>query len=191
MSSCLTLLCSVNGCSITTAEGIGNCNDGFHPIQQRFSGFHASQCGFCTPGMCVSLYAALVNADKTNNRAELSPGFSKLTVSEAEKSIAGNLCRCTGYRPIVDACKSFATDVDMEDLGFNSFWIKGESNEVKLSRLPPYNCKNVTPVFPELLKKETAVGPNLGSEGYHWYSPVSLEELQCYCLLQMEANGGA
>ncbi|KAG4129755.1 hypothetical protein ERO13_D09G100800v2 [Gossypium hirsutum] len=188
VSSCLTLLCSINGCSITTAEGIGNSKDGFHPIQQRFSGFHASQCGFCTPGMCVSLYASLVNADKTNNPAEPSPGFSKLTVSEAEKSIAGNLCRCTGYRPIVDACKSFATDVDMEDLGFNSFWRKGESNEVKLSRLPPYNCNYVTRVFPEFLKKETAVGPNLGSERYHWYSPVSLEELQC--LLQMEANGG-
>ncbi|KAG4183336.1 hypothetical protein ERO13_A09G104100v2 [Gossypium hirsutum] len=188
VSSCLTFLCSINGCSIITAEGIGNSKDGFHPIQQRFSGFHASQCGFCTPGMCVSLYAPLVNADKMNNRAEPSPGFSKLTVSEAEKSIAGNLCRCTGYRPIVDACKSFATDVDMEDLGFNSYWRKGESNEVKLSRLPPYNCNYVPRVFPEFLKKETAVGLNLGSERYHWYSPVSLKELQG--LLQMEANGG-
>ncbi|KAB2065734.1 hypothetical protein ES319_A09G110600v1 [Gossypium barbadense] len=188
VSSCLTFLCSINGCSIITAEGIGNSKDGFHPIQQRFSGFHASQCGFCTPGICVSLYAPLVNADKMNNRAEPSPGFSKLTVSEAEKSIAGNLCRCTGYRLIVDACKSFATDVDMVDLGFNSYWRKGESNEVKLSRLPPYNCNYVPRVFPEFLKKETVVGLNLGSERYHWYSPVSLKELQG--LLQMEANGG-
>ncbi|XP_022730137.1 abscisic-aldehyde oxidase-like isoform X2 [Durio zibethinus] len=188
VNSCLTLLCSVNGCSITTAEGVGNSKDGFHPIQERFSGFHASQCGFCTPGMCVSLFAALVNADKTN-RQEPCPGFSKLTVSEAEKSIAGNLCRCTGYRPIVDACKSFATDVDMEDLGFNSFWRKGESDEVKLGRLPPYNRKNATCVFPEFLKKETTMGANLDSEGYHWYSPVSLEQLQS--LLQInEANDG-
>ncbi|XWS73778.1 hypothetical protein CRYUN_Cryun02cG0158400 [Craigia yunnanensis] len=188
VNSCLTLLCSVNGCSITTAEGVGNSKDGFHPIQERFSGFHASQCGFCTPGMCVSLFAALVNADKTN-RPEPSPGFSKLTVSEAEKSIAGNLCRCTGYRPLVDACKSFAADVDMEDLGFNSFWRKGESNEVKLSRLPPYNRKNATCVFPEFLKKEITVGANLDSKGYRWYSPVSLEQLQS--LLQLdEANEG-
>lgn len=129
VSSCLTLLCSVNGCSITTAEGIGNSKDGFHPIQERFSGFHASQCGYCTPGMCVSLYSALVNADKSD-RPEPRPGFSKLTASDAEKSIAGNLCRCTGYRPIVDACKTFATDVDMEDLGLNSFRKKGECDEV-------------------------------------------------------------
>ncbi|XVF47065.1 hypothetical protein PTKIN_Ptkin03bG0079100 [Pterospermum kingtungense] len=185
VSSCLTLLCSVNGCSITTAEGVGNSKDGFHPIQERFSGFHASQCGYCTPGMCVSLYSALVNADKTN-RPEPRPGFSKLTVSEAEKSIAGNLCRCTGYRPIADACKTFAADVDMEDLGFNSFWKKGESDEVKLSRLPSYNRRNATALFPEFLKKEPKLGINLASEGCHWHSPDSLEQLQSLLLMDEE-----
>ncbi|KHG23845.1 Abscisic-aldehyde oxidase -like protein [Gossypium arboreum] len=188
VSSCLTLLCSVNGCSITTAEGVGNSKDGFHPIQERFSGFHASQCGYCTPGMCVSLYSALINADKTD-RTGLRPGFSKLTVPEAEKSIAGNLCRCTGYRPLVDACKSFAADVDMEDLGFNSFWKKGESEDIKLSRLPPYNCNNATRVFPEFLKTVIKAGFNLESEGCCWYSPGSLVQLQS--LLQTdEVNDG-
>ncbi|XVE59723.1 hypothetical protein DITRI_Ditri05aG0069300 [Diplodiscus trichospermus] len=188
VSSCLTLLCSVNGCSITTAEGVGNSKDGFHPIQERFSGFHASQCGYCTPGMCVSLYSALVNAEKTN-RPEPRPGFSKLTVSEAEKSIAGNLCRCTGYRPIADACKTFAADVDMEDLGCNSFWKKGESNEVKLSRLPAYNHNSRTCMFPEFLKKETKAAFNLASKGCHWYSPVSLEQLQSLLQLDDENDG--
>ncbi|XVE59721.1 hypothetical protein DITRI_Ditri05aG0069100 [Diplodiscus trichospermus] len=188
VSSCLTLLCSVNGCSITTAEGVGNSKDGFHPIQERFAGFHASQCGFCTPGMCVSLFSALVNADKTD-RPEPCPGFSKLTVSEAEKAIAGNLCRCTGYRPIADACKSFAADVDMEDLGFNSFWKKGESDDVKLSRVPSYNHSNASSKFPEFLKKEIRGGINLVSEGQCWYSPSSLAELQSL-LQQNEANDG-
>ncbi|XVF05028.1 hypothetical protein REPUB_Repub05bG0136000 [Reevesia pubescens] len=185
VSSCLTLLCSVNGCSITTAEGVGSSKDGFHPIQERFAGFHASQCGFCTPGMCVSLYSALVNADKTN-RAEPRPGFSKLTVAEAEKAISGNLCRCTGYRPIADACKSFAADVDMEDLGFNSFWKKGESDEVKLNRLPSYDRSNASSKFPEFLKKEIKAGANLVSEGHRWYSPTSVEQLQS--LLKKDEN---
>ncbi|XVE79119.1 hypothetical protein DITRI_Ditri14bG0032500 [Diplodiscus trichospermus] len=189
VSSCLTLLCSLNGCSITTAEGVGNSKDGFHPIQERFAGFHSSQCGFCTPGMCVSLFSALVNADKTN-RPEPHPGFSKLTVAEAEKAIAGNLCRCTGYRPIADACKSFAADVDMEDLGFNSFWKKGESDEVKLRRLPKYNHNNASSKFPEFLKKEIKAGANLVSEGHHWCSPASLEQLQSL-LQKNEANDGA
>nr|CAD1819669.1 unnamed protein product [Ananas comosus var. bracteatus] len=124
VSSCLTLLCSINLCSITTTEGLGNSKDGFHSIHRRLSGFHASQCGFCTPGMCMSLLSSLVNADKTN-QPDPPEGFSKLLVSEAEKAVLGNLCRCTGYRPILDTCKSFAADVDLEDLGLNSFWKRG------------------------------------------------------------------
>ncbi|KAH9699216.1 Indole-3-acetaldehyde oxidase [Citrus sinensis] len=176
VSSCLTLLCSVNGCSITTSEGLGNSKTGFHPIHQRFVGFHASQCGFCTPGMCMSLFSALVDAEKTH-RPEPPPGLSKLTISEAEKAIAGNLCRCTGYRPIADACKSFAADVDIEDLGFNSFWGKGESKEVKISRLPPYKCNGEFCTFPQFLKKESSSAMLLDVKG-SWHSPVSVQELQ-------------
>ncbi|XVF28337.1 hypothetical protein REPUB_Repub15cG0020900 [Reevesia pubescens] len=137
--------------------------------------------------MCVPLFSAIVNADKTN-RPEPYPGFSKLTVSEAEKAIAGNLCRCTGYRPIVDACKSFSADVDMEDLGYNSIWKKGESNEVKLSRLPTFNHNNASKL-PEFLKKKIKAGANLASKGYHWYSPASLEQLNSL-LQKYEANDG-
>lgn len=178
VSSCLTLLCSINGCSITTAEGLGNTKDGFHPIQKRFAGFHASQCGFCTPGMCMSLYGALINAEKTN-RPKPSEGFSRLTVSEAERAISGNLCRCTGYRPIADACKSFAADVDIEDLGLNSFWRKGEGKEVSISRLPSYDPNSDIRVFPEFLKEEVNALVGLGVESCNWYSPVTFEELQC------------
>lgn len=177
VSSCLTLLCSVNRCSVTTSEGLGNSKDGFHTIHQRFAGFHASQCGFCTPGMCVSLFAALVNAEKTD-REEPPPGFSKLTVSEAEKAIAGNLCRCTGYRSIADACKSFAVDIDIEDLGFNSFWRKEESKEVKVSRLPIYSHNAEICTFPEYLKKEIRSSMRLDTKRLSWYYPVSVQELQ-------------
>jgi abscisic-aldehyde oxidase len=177
ISSCLTLLCSVNGCSVTTSEGLGNSKDGFHPIHQRFSGFHASQCGFCTPGMCVSLFGALVKAEK-NDQREPSPGFSKLTVVEAEKAISGNLCRCTGYRPIADACKSFAADVDVEDLGLNSFWKKEESHEAKMSRLPLYDHNHEICTFPEFLKREIKSSLLLDSERYSWCTPATVEELQ-------------
>ncbi|CAA3031327.1 indole-3-acetaldehyde oxidase-like [Olea europaea subsp. europaea] len=67
-------------------------------------GFHASQCGFCTPGICMSLYSSLIDAENRTTRPAPLPGFSRLTASEAEKAIAGNLCQCTGYRPIADAC---------------------------------------------------------------------------------------
>ncbi|GAA0140764.1 oxidoreductase [Lithospermum erythrorhizon] len=172
VSSCLTLLCSVNGGSITTSEGLGNSKDGFHSIHQRFSGFHASQCGFCTPGICISLFAALTNADKTD-RSEPQAGLSKLTASEAEKAVAGNLCRCTGYRPIADACKSFAADVDMEDLGINCFWKKEEPTDMKLGRLPPYKSSDQICMHPDFLNKPMI----LNSETYSWHSPVTVQEL--------------
>ncbi|OVA00877.1 Aldehyde oxidase/xanthine dehydrogenase [Macleaya cordata] len=177
VSSCLTLLCSINGCSITTTEGLGNSKDGFHPIHKRISGFHASQCGFCTPGMCMSLFSALVNAEKTQ-KDNPPPGFSKLTVSEAEKAISGNLCRCTGYRPIADTCKSFAADADMEDLGLNSFWKWGENVKEKVSKLPLYTPHNEICTFPEFLKRELKSKSLLDSKKHCWYSPVTVEELK-------------
>ncbi|KAA0040101.1 indole-3-acetaldehyde oxidase-like [Cucumis melo var. makuwa] len=184
VSSCLTLLCSIQGCSVTTSEGIGNSRDGFHSIHQRFAGFHASQCGFCTPGMCVSLFSALVNAEKTNRPDPLS-GFSKLTVSEAEKAISGNLCRCTGYRSIADACKSFAADVDMEDLGLNSFWPKGCGKEVKSSKLPLYSQSNSLLSFPEFLKKDLGPISFMDSKGRTWLNPVNIKEVSRL----LECNG--
>ncbi|RDX76625.1 Indole-3-acetaldehyde oxidase, partial [Mucuna pruriens] len=185
-SSCLTLLCSIHGCSITTSEGIGNSKDGFHPIHQRIAGFHATQCGFCTPGMCVSLYGTLVNAEKTN-RPQPPSGFSKVTATEAEMAIAGNLCRCTGYRPIADACKSFAADVDIEDLGFNSFWRKGETKDLKLNRLPQYDQNHNSSRFP-LFLKETKPIVSLASKERYWNGPTSLKELQRLLTLN-QVNG--
>ncbi|PHT68943.1 Indole-3-acetaldehyde oxidase [Capsicum annuum] len=188
VSSCLTLLCSLNGCSITTSEGLGNTRDGFHSIHERFSGFYASQCGFCTPGMCMSFFSALVNADK-GNKPDPPAGFSKLTSSEVESAIAGNLCRCTGYRPIADACKSFAADVDIEDLGFNSFWKKGDSKEMKVSKLPPYDPTKTFSTYPEFMKCESTT--NMDSSRYPWYSPVSIEELWGLLNSNVMVNGAS
>ncbi|KAL1558283.1 aryl-alcohol oxidase 3 [Salvia divinorum] len=165
VSSCLTLLCSLNGFSITTTEGLGNTKHGFHPIHQRFAGFHASQCGFCTPGFCMSFFSALANADTS---AQPPPsGFSNLTASQAQTAVTGNLCRCTGYRPIADACKSFAADADIEDLGMNVF-AKGE--------LPPYDPEDDVWPYVRVCKQECS-STVLNSESLSWFTPVSLEEL--------------
>ena len=181
-SSCLTLLRSVDRCSVTTSEGIGNTSDGYHPVQQRLAGFHGSQCGFCTPGMCVSIFSALVKADREASRPAPPAGFSKLTAAEAEKAVSGNLCRCTGYRPIVDACKSFAADVDLEDLGLNCFWKKGDE-PADVSKLPGYNNGAIC-TFPEFLKSEikslmeNTCSPPVAVSNGGWYHPKSIEELQ-------------
>ncbi|KQK12817.1 probable aldehyde oxidase 2 isoform X2 [Brachypodium distachyon] len=177
-SSCLTLVNSVNFCSVTTSEGIGNTRDGYHPVQQRLSGFHASQCGFCTPGMCMSIFSALVKADKPKPGGEPAapPGFSKLTSCEAEHAVSGNLCRCTGYRPIIDACKSFAADVDLEDLGLNTFWKKGCAD---VGKLPEYSADSVC-TFPDFLKSEikSLIPPEvITGDDSSWFHPQSIREL--------------
>ncbi|KAF0908662.1 hypothetical protein E2562_027223 [Oryza meyeriana var. granulata] len=179
-SSCLTLLYSIHFCSIITTEGLGNTKDGFHAIQKRMSGFHASQCGFCTPGMCMSIFSSLVNADKSK-KPEPPKGFSKLSVSEAERSFSGNMCRCTGYRPIVDACKSFASDVDLEDLGLNIFWKKGDRHP-DVSKLPSYTLGGGICTFPDFLKSEIKASldymndASVSSPREGWYCPKNIKQ---------------
>uniref|UniRef100_A0ACD5UUT5 Uncharacterized protein n=2 Tax=Avena sativa TaxID=4498 RepID=A0ACD5UUT5_AVESA len=190
-SSCLTLIYNINFYSIITTEGLGNTQDGLHAIQKRMSGFHASQCGFCTPGMCMSIFTSLANADKSKKPEPLN-GFSKLTVSEAERAFSGNLCRCTGYRPIVDACKSFASDVDLEDLGLNIFWKKGDKH-ADVSKLPTYTLGGGVCTFPDFLKSEIRSSldhlnvSNVTISGEGWYHPKSIE--QYYDLLNSDIFG--
>ncbi|KMT14477.1 hypothetical protein BVRB_4g072500 [Beta vulgaris subsp. vulgaris] len=101
VNACLTPLYSVEGMHIITVEGIGNRKLGLHPVQELLAGSHGSQCGFCTPGFVMSMYALL--------RSSQTPP----TEQQIEESLAGNLCRCTGYRPIIDAFRVFAKSDDM------------------------------------------------------------------------------
>eukprot|EP01029_Cantina_marsupialis_P026769 TRINITY_DN727_c0_g1_i1.p1 TRINITY_DN727_c0_g1~~TRINITY_DN727_c0_g1_i1.p1 ORF type:complete len:805 (-),score=300.72 TRINITY_DN727_c0_g1_i1:98-2404(-) len=97
VNSCLAPLCVADHCAITTIEALGSVEGGLHPIQERIARLHGSQCGFCTPGIVMALYALLRN-NPTPSRKEIEENFD------------GNLCRCTGYRPILDAAKTFAKD---------------------------------------------------------------------------------
>ncbi|MBC7342841.1 MAG: (2Fe-2S)-binding protein [Clostridia bacterium] len=91
--SCLMFAVQADGCQITTVEGIAQGPDNLHPIQEALIENHGVQCGFCTPGVVVSMYSFL----KEN------PEPSEEEIREA---LAGNICRCTGYAGIVRAVKS-------------------------------------------------------------------------------------
>lgn len=86
--SCLVLAASVEGKSVVTIEGIES--DGLHTLQEAFVKYHASQCGFCTPGMILTAKAYL---DKNPNPSE----------KEVRDIMMSNLCRCTGYEKIIEA----------------------------------------------------------------------------------------
>jgi len=90
-------LCLVAGAHVTTVEGVGD-NSSPHEVQVRLAELHGSQCGFCTPGFVVSLFNALCQHTEGPSAEQM------------EDAIAGNLCRCTGYRPILDAAKSLSGD---------------------------------------------------------------------------------
>ena len=90
LRSCLMFAVQAQGCEITTVEGLSDAQGPLHPIQQAFRDQHALQCGFCTPGMLLTVAELL----------EENPDPSEAEVRDA---ISGNICRCTGYQPIVDA----------------------------------------------------------------------------------------
>lgn len=90
--SCLMFAVQADGHSITTVEGLASSTDHLHPIQQAFWEAHGLQCGYCTPGILMTLIPFL----------EQNPDPSE---EEIRHALSGNLCRCTGYQHIVDAVK--------------------------------------------------------------------------------------
>ncbi|CAN2389154.1 heptaldehyde:oxygen oxidoreductase activity [Pristimantis euphronides] len=98
-NACLLPICSLHGAAITTVEGIGSSTSRLHPVQERIAKAHGSQCGFCTPGMVMSMYSLLRNHPHP-------------TMEQINEALGGNLCRCTGYRPIVDGCRTFCNKED-------------------------------------------------------------------------------
>ncbi|KAJ0176229.1 hypothetical protein K1T71_008403 [Dendrolimus kikuchii] len=95
VNSCLVLIFSCDGWEITTVEGVGNRLDGYNIIQKRIVLFDGSQCGYCTPGWVMQMFSLL---------------HKHLPMFEIERSFGSNTCRCTGFRSIMDAMKSFAID---------------------------------------------------------------------------------
>ncbi|GIU98153.1 MAG: (2Fe-2S)-binding protein [Actinomycetota bacterium] len=90
-SACLVLAAQVDGASITTAAGLCEPDGSLGALQRSFHEHHAAQCGFCTPGLLVCAHALLRDAR------------GRLSRQEIREALHGNLCRCTGYQPIVDA----------------------------------------------------------------------------------------
>ena len=101
VNSCLVLAVECEGSEIVTIEGLA-AGGKLHPIQKAFVDHGAVQCGFCTPGMIMAAYALL----EANRRP---------TEQEIKRDLEGNLCRCTGYRKIVDAVLALAEGSKVDD----------------------------------------------------------------------------
>jgi xanthine dehydrogenase small subunit len=96
VNACIRFLGSLDGCHVVTVEHLGGSDGRLHPVQQAMVDYHGSQCGFCTPGFVMSLYALWMQTPNPSDQ-------------EIETALQGNLCRCTGYEPILRAARAISS----------------------------------------------------------------------------------
>ncbi|XP_061376829.1 uncharacterized protein LOC116770815 [Danaus plexippus] len=170
VNSCLVSVLSCHGWEITTVEGLGNRNEGYHEIQSRLASFNGTQCGYCTPGWVMNMYSLYLAKNK------------KLSAAEVENSFASNICRCTGYRPIADAFKSFATDaegrlkkkiIDIEDMATFTCGFKCSKDCIHKS-----DCtKNTNDDEWCLIEKATIKTLTIKNDKHKWFKVNTLTEV--------------
>lgn len=102
VTACIRFVASLDGCHVVTIEHLRGGDGGLHPVQQAMIEMHGSQCGFCTPGIVMSLYGLWME----------KPNASR---SEIEEALQGNLCRCTGYAPIIRAGQTINSHGALQD----------------------------------------------------------------------------
>ena len=95
VNACLMVVPQLDGCAVLTVEGLAGTDGALHPVQQALIDTDATQCGFCTPGFAMAMFA-------------FHQGGEAAEDTRIHEALAGNLCRCTGYRAIVDACRRVA-----------------------------------------------------------------------------------
>jgi len=107
VNSCLLPLYSCDGMEIRTVDHIGNLRDGLHPVQKQLADYNGTQCGYCTPGQVMNMFALKERYGGTLTQKQVEDGFD------------GTICRCTGYRPILTAFKDMVKKTpsigDIED----------------------------------------------------------------------------
>ncbi|MBV2142463.1 xanthine dehydrogenase small subunit [Falsochrobactrum sp. TDYN1] len=95
VNACIRFMGSLDGCHVVTIEHLRGSDGGLHPVQKAMIDFHGSQCGFCTPGFVMALYALWMRNPRPTDAA-------------IEKALQGNLCRCTGYEAIIRAARAIS-----------------------------------------------------------------------------------
>ncbi|EGX47998.1 hypothetical protein AOL_s00081g325 [Orbilia oligospora ATCC 24927] len=187
VNACLAPVVSVDGKHVITVEGIGNSKDP-HPVQERIAKWHGSQCGFCTPGIVMSLYALLRNNPEPSHH-------------DVEEAFDGNLCRCTGYRPILDAAQTFSVDGCAKSTSNGSgggccmqngsgerpagCCMNKETNGVEdgepVKKFTPPGFKEFRPdqelIFPPSLTKHKFQPLAFGNKRKKWYRPTTIQQL--------------
>jgi len=140
INACITFLPILNGKQLILIEDLSN-GKSLHPVQEAMIKFHGSQCGFCTPGFTMSLFSMHKNNKLINNEI-------------VEEALSGNLCRCTGYRPIIDAAKSL-------------------NNKNDIDQFKKYKIKTI-----KLLKNIKSTDIEINNKGKKFFAPKTISKLK-------------
>lgn len=119
VNACIQFLATLDGKALLTVEYLRQDDDKLHPVQQALVDWHGSQCGFCTPGFVMSLWALYTSHQQAG---------SKATCAQIRSALTGNLCRCTGYKPIIDAASKM---FDLPPVEFDFPRLKAQLLEIK------------------------------------------------------------
>lgn len=151
VNSCITLVAQLDGSSLVTVDALKNKNE-LHETQKAMVQCHGSQCGFCTPGFVVALTGMV--------EEKLSRNESTIDVQEAKNCMTGNLCRCTGYQPIINA----ALSIDLKNCESVKERYYSEKQDAELTK-----------IFSESLMME--------SDEFTFFAPKTLNEAIDYLKL--------
>lgn len=170
VNACLAPVCSIDGCHVITVEGLGSvAKSNLHPTQSRLAEMFGSQCGFCTPGIVMTLYGTVTSTNRPH---------ASLTIQDIEEAFDGNLCRCTGYRPILDAAKTFAKDFRKLPSKDSSISKPVSTSLDKCLSIANTTAQEFTPMeFPEKLREHIFQSIHIKGTLVEWYRPVTLREL--------------
>jgi xanthine dehydrogenase small subunit len=161
INACIRLLPTIDGKALYTVESLASPDGTLHPVQQALVDCHGSQCGFCTPGFAMSLFALYKNA----------AGTSRAAVDDA---LSGNLCRCTGYRPIIAAAER------MHDLPAPGGWrAPGGDREANAE-------EHALAVELKALQRDSTL--ELDRQGQRYFAPASVDELARLCIAHPDAR---
>ena len=155
-NSCMQLLPSLDGKSLKTVESLKRANGTLHPVQEAMATCFGTQCGFCTPGIVMSLTGLVQTLPKPNR-------------DQINDALSGNLCRCTGYKPIVDAtmqaCSSSPAALKIEDKQDIALL-----KEIRRAKVPTFSLDGDIIVQPVLRTRK----------GNEFVAPATVDEVADY-----------
>ncbi|WP_374582078.1 xanthine dehydrogenase small subunit [Pseudoduganella sp.] len=145
VNSCIQFLPTLDGKAVFTVEDLKQPDGGLHPVQEALVECHGSQCGFCTPGFAMSLWSLYLKQEGSSQ-----PPCRK-TIDE---TLSGNLCRCTGYRPIIDAAARMG---ELPAVGFDRAALKSTLQGLQRDSMFSYTHDGQTFHAPRTLAEMTAL----------------------------------